>query len=402
MNLSSLSLPFRTLCLGALILGLGTGCSSGEPANVPTPGSGGSTGGSGNAASSGHAGTTGSGAFAGSGSAGSSTNGGSIGSAGTGGSVETGGTSGSTGLGGDNGGGAGSGGASARGGVAGTGTSGVAGGSGQGGSGTAGSAGGNSGTSGGAPGTGGRATPSTDSTTFGLNGPSKCASGGFAICEDFEATAEGAIPTGWAKEGSWAAMVSTTDKARGSHSLQIAIGTDNNGRGFLNKTAAQLGPLASKHYGRMFYKVQNLPTKFLHWDFFHGPGPYNGGSNDVRWGFTGTPGAQGTGALTYLFNVQTSNAGEFGINSPGTDKLVADQWTCVEWLLDSTVAGGGEARFWLNGTEVTNMHRTGAQAQIPVFTRYGIGWELFNATDKPSIAYIDEVVFDAERVGCNN
>jgi hypothetical protein len=95
-------------------------------------------------------------------------------------------------------------------------------------------------------GTGGRAPSSSDPTTFGLNGPSKCAAGNFAICEDFESTAVGAIPTGWTKEGTWATVVTADDKARGSHSLQISVGDANNARGFLNKTAAQLGPLASK------------------------------------------------------------------------------------------------------------------------------------------------------------
>jgi hypothetical protein len=188
--------------------------------------------------------------------------------------------------------------------------------------------------------------------------------------------------------------VSTMDKARGNQSLQIMVGTMNNQRGFLHKTAAQLGALATKHYGRIFFKFENPPTKFVHWDFFHGGGPYGGGTNDVRWGFTGT------GTFTYLFNVQTSAGPEFGNNAP--DKLVVDTWICGEWLLDSTVAGGGEADYWLNGTEVPSLHRTGTMAEIPVFTEFGIGWELYNSTDTASIVYIDEVVFDSARIGCNN
>jgi hypothetical protein len=241
----------------------------------------------------------------------------------------------------------------------------------------------------------GRAAPSADVATFGLAGPSRCTGGGFTICEDFEATAVGAVPAGWTKEGTWAAVVSDVDKARGAHALQIQVGAANNQRGFLLKTKAQLGDLATKHYGRIFFKLQNPPTAFIHWDFFHGVGPFGAGvSNDVRWGFTGT------GSFTYLYNVQHMPGGELGNNAP--DRLVIDTWTCAEWLLDSTVAGGGESRLWINGTELPAMHRTGAQAQIPVFDRFGVGWELFNATDHGSIAYIDEVVFDAARIGCNN
>ena len=188
--------------------------------------------------------------------------------------------------------------------------------------------------------------------------------------------------------------VSAMDKARGNQSLQIQVGIQNNTRGFIHKTAAQLGALATKHYGRIFFKLENPPTKFIHWDFFHGTGTYNGVSNDVRFGFTGT------GTFTYLFNVQQSQGGEFGNNAP--DKLVVNQWICAEWLLDSTVAGGGESDFWLNGTEVPALHRTGTNAKIPVFDEFGIGWELYNTTDTPSVAYIDEVVFDGARIGCSN
>jgi hypothetical protein len=334
--------------------------------------------------------TPGTGGSVGSGGAVASTGGASSGGApGTGGVAGTGGaptgTGGSTGSGGSGTGGGAAGGSTASGGGGGNGaTTGTAGSqaSGSGGSGAGGSRG---------VGAGGA---SSDPATFGLGGPSKCEGSPFAICEDFEATAVGALPTGWTKEGTWGIAVSATDKARGSHSLQIQVGVTNNQRAFINKTAAQLGPLATKHFGRIFFKLQMPPTKFVHWDFFHGSGPLGGVSNDVRWGFTGT------GTFTYLYNVQHTPGGELGNNAP--DKLVIDTWTCVEWSLDSTVAGGGESRFWLNGTEVPSLNRTGAKAQIPVFNQFGVGWELFNSTDTPSVAYIDEVVFDAARIGCNN
>ena len=241
---------------------------------------------------------------------------------------------------------------------------------------------------------GGRAAPSADPTTFGLNGASKCPGSEFAVCEDFEATAVGAVPTGWTREGAWIMAVTASDRARGSNSLQIQVGTDNNGRAFLLKTKAQLGALATKHFGRMYFKMTQPTQSFVHWDFFHGNGPFGGGTNDVRWGFTGTQ------TVTYLFNVQPSANPEFGTNAP--NRLVFDRWTCAEWSLDSTVAGGGESRFWLDGTEIPAFHRTGNLAQIPVFDRLGVGWELFNAGTTPSVAFIDEVVFDGARIGCNN
>jgi hypothetical protein len=393
----------RASCLGALLLSLNliAACAQEQSASVPSGGGGSQSAGGSNGTGA-PGGSTGTGV--GTGLGGSTGGGASSGSAASSGSGATTGSGASTGLGTGTGATGGDGsdtsgaGASSPGGSGSGGAGPATGGSSQGGtSSDGGASSGTAGTSGASTGTGGRAQSSSDPTTFGLNGPSKCAAGNFAICEDFESTAVGAIPTGWTKEGTWATVVTAADKARGSHSLQISVGVDNNTRGFLNKTAAQLGPLASKHYGRIFYKLENPPTKFVHWDFFHGPGPYGAGNtNDVRWGFTGFP-----GPTTYLYNVQTSKGPEFGMNSK-TAQLAVNQWTCVEWLIDSTVAGGGEARLWVNGTELTEMHRTGAQAQIPVFSQYGVGWELFNTTNTASTALIDEVVFDSQPIGCNN
>src|SRR5450432_1150939 len=215
----------RASCSRALLfsVGLVAGCAQNQSV-TNSSGSGGSSGGT--AAGTGG---SGSGGFQNVGSAGSVASGGSSGAAGvigsggivgSGGSVitGTGGTgTGGTGVGGFSTGGSGTGG-SAAGGAAGGGTGGATGGIG----------GASAGTSGGSAGAGARPAPSADPTTFGLNGPSKCAAGNFAICEDFEATAVGAMPTGWTKEGTWATVVSTGDKARGNQSLQISVGTANN------------------------------------------------------------------------------------------------------------------------------------------------------------------------------
>ncbi len=85
---------------------------------------------------------------------------------------------------------------------------------------------------------------------------SSCAAGRFAICEDFEGTAVGAILSGWGKSPSNATNVQVaSDQAyRGSHSLKMlaqASGARN-----ITKSASALGALAAGHWGRMFYRVQ--------------------------------------------------------------------------------------------------------------------------------------------------
>ncbi|MGC4087673.1 MAG: hypothetical protein QM756_07210 [Polyangiaceae bacterium] len=337
-------------------------------------------------------GATGSG---GSGAGGANTAGGASGGSVTSGGAASGGAaSGGTASGGASTatGGAVTGGASASGGAAG---SNVTGGAASGG----GSQGGATQQSGGA---GGRSAPSSDPSTFGLGSPSRCGAG-FAVCEDFESTAVGALPSGWTTRlaGTRTLGAADDDKARGNRSLRIDVaGAQGYVTAWLERS--NLGALANAHFGRLFYKIKGPgPTEFVHFDLFAGTGPYAGHTNEVRWASTGTVAGTGQGNWSWIYNVQPSGSGaggEFGSEGDRSAHPVVDRWTCLEW---SFSASPSEARFWNDGSEVTYLHIDTERSEVPVFDKLAVGFAKYQNTGAFQV-WIDEVVFDPARIGCNN
>jgi hypothetical protein len=284
-------------------------------------------------------------------------------------------------------------------GTTGTGTTGSSGGSGSGGaSGTAGTAG--------AAGAGGAAADAgsdarTDGGTKVDGGPSLCTPGKYVICEDFEATAAGAVPMGWTKHGG--AAVVADQAARGTHSLKIDAAI--NGERRIYADASRLG---SGHWGRIFYKVQAPPVlscdtnPVLHSTIvaFQGVGPTRG-AEEVR--VVDTVEDQ-QGKHQFLYNVQPSGA-EFGKGSPYNWQFDG-AWHCAEWHIDNPTQS---YHFYIDGAEVTSIaidHGPGNYAGTeipPVFSQVRVGWNNYQKACAPgSVAWIDEVAMDPQRIGCSN
>ena len=210
-----------------LSLGLGSvavGCkgdATGGPAGTGGSATGGATGTGGNATG----GSTGTGGNA------------------TGGSTGTGGnaTGGSIGTGGSATGGTGAGGSAGLTGAGGTGGSSVGGHGG-------GAIGGAAGGGGAAAGTGGAAGGTT----------SGCA---YKLCENFESGAVGALPTGWTAYNGYGgdAMKGVALASDQAHSGAMSLKSSSMvpGEERIQKSLAALGTTASKHWGRIFYKVQS-------------------------------------------------------------------------------------------------------------------------------------------------
>src|SRR5438128_1783814 len=148
-------------------------------------------------------------------------------------------------------------------------------------SGGASGSGGKTGTGGGGGGTSGAAGAAGRAGmagSAGVGGPSLCAGSTYLVCEDFESTAVGGVPTGWTKHGD--ATVQADQAVRGSHALKIGAAASGERRIYAD--AAKLG---SGHWGRIFYKVQ-LPAfkppsgSVVHSTLvaFQGNGPKNGNS----------------------------------------------------------------------------------------------------------------------------
>jgi len=326
---------------------------------------------------------------------------GSAGSGGTGGANPTGGRGGgAAGAGGNTGAtGGGSGGATAgAGGGAGTAGTGGSGGSPAGGQGGRGGSGTGGGGRGGAAGTGGAAG-------WFIGGGSRCAGSAYVVCEDFEATADGATPAGnWSlpgtNYGTGTIAVASDFAARGSRALKVTIPTSGpSAEKYLQR--GSIAALASGHFGRIFFRVQGpTTTAFVHWDLITGAGPYMGSNRRVRWGVTGTGIGTTDNNWAWIYNIEQ---GDTGVEARKVHPTL-NAWMCVEWQWD---AANQRIRFYFNDTEVTPLHvdttlPNGTALQLPTFSSMSFGLAKYQNTTADLVFWIDEIALDTQRIGCAN
>lgn len=319
------------------------------------------------------------------GSAGSSSSGGATPTAGTGGTASasgnatSGGTAGASSIGG--------GGAGNAGGSGGGGTSSGTGGSG----GTSGTAG-----NGGSAGSAGKG----------------CANGAYLVCEDFESTEAGQIPSGWTRLGAADKVGVATDQAA-SGSKSLKLGATENGERRIARPGAALG---AAHWGRIRFKVQMPVTDaFVHSTLVAGAGTGpTKGEVEVRFVDTvkaskqDTPGwcsdkQVTTNCYQLLYNVQPAASAEFGKGGPYGWSF-DDKWHCAEWHVDST---DQSYELFYDGKRVDDVSfKNGAGkfdgSEIPsVWKELRIGWNNYQSATNPGFtAWIDDVVLNGDRVGC--
>jgi hypothetical protein len=272
--------------------------------------------------------------------------------------------------------------------------------------GSAGGAGGNNGGSGSGGKAEGEAAGSVNGGSAGLGGDSRCANGTFIVCESFESTAVGAVPSGWTRDGSaQLVQVASDQAARGQRALKIGAAASGPRR--LTRDAADFG---AAHWGRLFYRVQTPPAlpgsgAVIHSTIasLQGNGP-NIGSAEYRVVDTVE---DSKGMHQYLYNVQPSGA-EFGKGS-SYDYRYDGNWHCAEWQID---AGTQSYHFYVDGKEVTqiaisngagNFGSGSNRSELPMtFSQFKIGWYNYQSANPGFVAWIDEVAIAHARVGCGN
>jgi hypothetical protein len=237
-------------------------------------------------------------------------------------------------------------------------------------------------------------------TDGGPGGVSLCSSSTFAICENFENTAIASVPTSWSRRQGYGGElmgVVADESFRGQRSLRIQGGV--NGSQFIEYTS-NLGPLATSHFGRIFFKVQTpapFPTSgVLHGTIVEHIGPrVGGGNNYVRWGI-----AENTSmTFQWIYNVQPdqgapelSDGTAYNYTWPGT-------WQCLEWRFDQP---SQQAMLWIDGGLIPIPVGKSHPPEIPVFNSLGVGWANYeNAPGEGFVVWIDEVAIDTKRIGCD-
>lgn len=222
------------------------------------------------------------------------------------------------------------------------------------------------------------------------------------MCESFESTEPGALPSGFTLAGYGARQVgvSAARAMRGARSLELQIGAQGAVTAWL--TRKSLGGLGEAHFGRAFFRIDMpAPTEFVHFDLFEGSGPFEGHTNSVRYASTGTGVGTSQSNWSFIYNVQPGGDGagaEFGTEGNRSAHPRVDDWMCLEWSFD---ASKQEAQYYLDGAAIDYLHIDTERAEIPVFDSLAIGFGKYQNTGA-FLVYIDEVAFDGERIGCNN
>lgn len=259
--------------------------------------------------------------------------------------------------------------------------------------------------SGGAPGggggvsSGGGGTAGTSSAGGASgSGASVGCSPDYLLCEDFEATAVGKVPTGWTAHGQ--AAVDEDQAKGGKHSLKVQPAKNGERRIYHDAKVA-----TGTHWGRVNFRVLlPVPGPFVHSTLvaFSGKGPTTG-DGEFRVVDTvkdATTGGFANGNYQFIYNVQPANGAEFG-TSTNYDYTFDDKWHCTEWQVDAATQS---FHFYYDGKEInhiTNGAGKYAGTDLPTtFSDVRVGWNNYQEAAPGFTAWLDDFVIDDQRVGC--
>ena len=256
--------------------------------------------------------------------------------------------------------------------------------------GSAGAAGGGSGGSGGSRPDGGGAGRAADG---GAGMGAGCAGKPYKLCEDFESGTVGDIPMGWTTLKGFSGTRGGVGLANDQfHSGSMALKSNgmNTGMDRVQKSLAALGPTATKHWGRIFYKVQSP-----------GPKPSSGVIHLTLAAMQGTTENRivdtvvaTNGTHQWLFNIPDDSC----CTSSPYNWTFDDAWHCAEWTLD---VGTQSFRFFSDGKEVTQLAFTGkTNSRMSAYTSIGVGTIFYQTPPKPIVVWFDDLAIDDNQIGC--
>jgi hypothetical protein len=227
-----------------------------------------------------------------------------------------------------------------------------------------------------------------------------CAGRDLLVCEDFEGTDLGAVPSGWTRHGELAA-VDDGDAHGGSRALRL--GPAANAERRIYHDAKLLG---SAHWGRIYFKVETpVPDAFVHSTLVSllGDGPKNGPSDyrpiDTIKQAKNTPDVGGR--HNFIYNVQIIGKSEFGTET-SYDYTFDGKWHCAEYHID---ASDQSYTLYFDGKDVLHFTRGAgnyAASDIPnEFDELRVGWINYQSASPGFTAFMDDIAFDDSRIGCD-
>jgi hypothetical protein len=274
--------------------------------------------------------------------------------------------------------------------------------------GTSAAPGGSGGSANAAGGTGG--TDAAGGTGGATAGVAICPEGAL-FCDDFESAALGAVAAPWRASTNQATVnVDQMQAFSGTNAVHVnapQAGTYHRGYFALDQgSSAGIFPaVATEMYGRAMMYLAVIPNADAHWTFIQGEGPSADGTHNALYRY----GGQHQNGAGLMANYETNNNVSTDCWKHSTSVLPAATWTCVEWRF---AVETNEMQFWLNGTELTDIHVTGSGEGCvgqalggqwiapPAFETLYLGWEHYQQTANPIDLWVDAVVVDTERVYC--
>jgi len=219
--------------------------------------------------------------------------------------------------------------------------------------------------------------------------PSACTTANVALCEGFEADV---LAQPWdAVEGMASVALDSGRAFRGLHSLRVHTnGQDGGVAAVLQGEVTEAAVLPNPLYVRFYVYVPSpLPSAgwrlagALQQDYPNeGPALYVDG-----------------GALTFVGPAPALTP------TQSATPLPADRWVCVEWL--ATLDQAGETQTFVDGSELGDLHLLGNMLPPGTDTdplhRLSLGSAFFGDTAQQAAydIWIDEIIVDSRRVGCD-
>ena len=230
---------------------------------------------------------------------------------------------------------------------------------------------------------------------------------GSLFCDNFEQAATGALTAPWRTSANQATVVVDTAQAfDGTNAVHVnapQAGTYH--RGYFALDAVNYPGAEREMYGRAMVYLPVLPNADVHWTFIQGEGLAADGTHNALYRY----GGQHQNGAGLMANYETNNNVSTDCWDHSASVIPTEQWTCVEWHF--TVATN-DMQFWLNGTELTDIHVTdrgegcvgqalnGQWLAPPEFQTLYLGWEHYQQTMNPIDLYMDAIVVDTKKIGC--
>ncbi|RYZ08195.1 MAG: hypothetical protein EOO73_09025 [Myxococcales bacterium] len=160
----------------------------------------------------------------------------------------------------------------------------------------------------------------------------------------------------------------------------------------IQKDLTGLGATASKHWGRIFYKVKS-PAAQNPSNYFHVTFVSLLGTSENR--VVDTVSEPASNVHQWLFN----NPNDKGGAASSYDWMWDANWHCAEWFVD---VGAKSYRFFSDSKEVTEIALTGGDNQMSDYKSLIIGATHYqdDALPAPFVVWFDDLAIADTQIGC--